>query len=125
MVGIAQEESEFDWHSAMQVKKDRKKKKNTFEVIDYVRDLAASSMTGQWDPKGKWHDVHGDKKSTTGGKFTLATMHEGGKGKGSTGGKYKVKIMEHGSSIKELEYEQEEEPSFDLIVADFKAAFGV
>lgn len=73
----------------------------------------------------KWHDIHGDKKSTTGGKWTLATMHASGKGEDSAAGKYKVKLMENNSTIKTLEYDQEEEPSFDTIVADLKSAYGV
>ena len=38
-------------------------------------------------------------------------------------GKYKVKIVEGKSSIINLEYEKE--PSFDTIVADLKAAYGM
>lgn len=92
---------------------------------DYVEDLAGSSMTGRWNPKGVWHEIHEDKRLIMGGKFTLAAMQKSGEGTDSAGGKYKVKLMEDGLSVKELEYDQEDEPSFDTIVADLKTAFGV
>lgn len=74
-------------------------------------------MTGNWTPKGTWHRIHGDGKSTTGGQFHMETMHD-------SAGNYKVKIVGGDKSLVEnLEYK--EEPSFDTIVADLKAAYGM
>ena len=68
-------------------------------------------MTGTWDPAGRWHRIHGDGKSTTGGKFHLETMTT------STGG-YKVRLV--GSDVT-LDYSTK--PSFATIVGDLKAKF--
>lgn len=71
-------------------------------------------MTGRWDPAGTWNPLHGDGKSTTGGKFTMATMK-------TSAGQYRVKVMDDGAEIHLLEYPAE--PEFDTIVADLKLKY--
>ena len=66
-------------------------------------------MTGSWEPAGTWNRIHGDGKSTTGGKFHLETMT-------ASNGTYKVRLV--GSDIT-LEYATA--PSFNTIVTDLKA----
>lgn len=83
---------------------------------DYVENLNPKIMTGSWVPIGKWNRIHGDGKSTTGGKFHMETIHD------STG-KFKVKLVEDRSTIKTLEYGTQ--PSFELIVADLRKAYGL
>ena len=69
-------------------------------------------MSGNWEPKKKWHRLHGDKKSTTGGKWHMETMH-------GSDGKYKVKLVEDSNTL-----EYDEEPTYETIVRDVKAAYG-
>ncbi|CAI4215956.1 unnamed protein product [Parascedosporium putredinis] len=66
------------------------RKKQT--VSDYDNNLEANSMMGNWVPIGQWRDVHGDCKSSTGGKWTMKTMQTSSR-------EYKVKILEGGSGI--------------------------
>ncbi|KAE8440861.1 hypothetical protein EG329_006378 [Mollisiaceae sp. DMI_Dod_QoI] len=84
-------------------------------VSDYVNDLDADSMTGNWTPAGAWHRIHGDGKSTTGGKWHMETMN-------TSKGTYKVKIVEDGTTLETLEYDSE--PSFSTLVDDMQSALG-
>ncbi|KAH6867725.1 hypothetical protein B0T10DRAFT_502159 [Thelonectria olida] len=95
------------------------------KVSDYVNNLEADSMTGSWTPAGTWHRIHGDCKSTTGGKWHMETMTTKPKKKkdGTTEpSTYKVKLIEDGSSIWTNEYSSE--PSFEVIVNDVQADLG-
>ncbi|RMD39895.1 hypothetical protein DV735_g5241, partial [Chaetothyriales sp. CBS 134920] len=85
------------------------------KVADYIDNLDAWSMTGNWNPVGQWHDIHGDCKSGTRGKWTMRTMR-------TSEYKYKVQVLENGNIIKELEYPSE--PSFEDVVGHLKAALG-
>ncbi|KAF5634183.1 hypothetical protein F52700_5903 [Fusarium sp. NRRL 52700] len=87
------------------------------KVSDYVNNLDAASMTGTWSPGGTWHRIHGDCKSTTGGKWHMETMKTSSKPP-----KYKVKLIENDSTIWSREYDSE--PSFETIVTDVQAAKG-
>lgn len=49
--------------------KQGKGKKKTLQ--DYINNLNAGSMSGYWSPAGEWHKVHGDCKSSTGGRWTM------------------------------------------------------
>ncbi|KEZ45368.1 hypothetical protein SAPIO_CDS2192 [Scedosporium apiospermum] len=84
-------------------------------VSDYVNNLDANSMTGNWVPVGQWRDVHGDCKSSTRGKWTMKTMQ-------TSSGEYKVKILERGSEIWGKTYAAE--PSFSDLVSDAQSALG-
>ena len=66
-------------------------------------------MTGSWVPIGAWNRIHGDGKSTTGGKFHMETM-------ATSDGQYKVRLV--GSDIV-LTYASE--PEFETIVDDLKS----
>lgn len=72
-------------------------------------------MTGVWTPTGTWHRVHGDGKSTTGGKFHLETMTK------SAGG-CSVRVVSGGKGVATLEYQSQ--PSFETIVADLQREHG-
>lgn len=41
---------------------------------DYLENLNSGGMSGAWEPVGEWNPVHGDNKSTTGGKWGMAVM---------------------------------------------------
>ncbi len=86
--------------------------KNNFKT--YLNNLDASGMTGNWTPAGKWHKLHGDTKSSTGGRFRMFLMT-------TSDGKYKVKLTDEGSQIWGNEYNSE--PSFATIVSDVTSAF--
>ena len=72
-------------------------------------------MTGNWTPSGVWHRIHGDCKSTTGGKWHIETMT-------TSKGTYKIRVIEGGSSIYTKEYASE--PDFSTIVSDLQADLG-
>ena len=67
-------------------------------------------MTGVWE-KAKWHFIHGDRKSFTGGRWKMRTML-------ASDGQHRVQILEHGAAIYTKDYK--EEPSFEEIVADIQ-----
>ena len=73
-------------------------------------------MTGNWVPAKAWHRIHGDGKSTTGGKYHMETILD-------SSGKYKVKLVQDDSTLHTLEYDAE--PSLETIVTDMKTAYGV
>ena len=73
-------------------------------------------MTGNWDPKKTWNRIHGDGKSTTGGKFHMKTMHD-------SKGKYQVKLVEGDKTIYTKVYD--EEPTFGTIVTDLRNDYNV
>jgi hypothetical protein len=94
-------------------KKGAKKNKST--IKDYIEDLDAAGMTGNWTPDGHWNRIHGDGKSSTGGKWHMETMK-------TSEGAYKVKVVENDSTtVVTLDYGSE--PSFETIVADLKAKY--
>lgn len=66
-------------------------------------------MTGNWEPVGTWRRIHGDGKSTTGGKFHLETM-------ATSDGKYKVRLVES-----DIVLTYESVPEFGTVVEDLKA----
>jgi hypothetical protein len=82
---------------------------------DYIENLKAERLTGKWTPTAQWMDVHGDCKSTTGGRWTMKTMT-------TTSGEYKVILVEGRAVLRELDYTSE--PTFETIVADLKAGLG-
>ncbi|KAK4220769.1 hypothetical protein QBC38DRAFT_430167 [Podospora fimiseda] len=86
--------------------------KKKYNIKDYINNLSAASMTGNWVPKNKWNRIHGDCKSTTGGTWHMETM-------GTKDGVYKVKIVPDYDEKFSLEYTYE--PSFEEIVADLQA----
>lgn len=90
-------------------------KKQKQSVADYVDNLRADRMTGSPVPIGKWNDLHGDCKSSTGGTWTMRAM-------ATTTREYKVQVLENGSSIKELVCNSE--PSYKTIVSDLQADLG-
>jgi hypothetical protein len=71
-------------------------------------------MTGSWSPKATWHRVHGDGKSSTGGKWHMEIMETSDK-------KYKVKVVEGKKSLDKYNLEYESQPSFETIVSDLKS----
>src|SRR5690348_8175339 len=85
-----------------------------FTVKDYIKNLDAKSMTGNWKPAGAWHRIHGDCKSTTNGKWHLETM-------ATSKGTYKVRLLEGASPLSAYALEYKTQPSFDSIVKDLKA----
>lgn len=74
-------------------------------------------MTGNWTPAGTWRRIHGDTKSSTGGKWHMETMTTS-----TQPAKYKVKLVEDASTIWTKEYDSE--PTFEKIVEDVQAAKG-
>ncbi len=78
-------------------------------------NLDAKSLTGQWKPVGWWNDVHGDCKSSTGGKWTMRTMT-------TSNGTFKVQIQKNGNTVYDVEYDSE--PSWETVVTDAKAKHG-
>ncbi|KAF2771427.1 hypothetical protein EJ03DRAFT_29236 [Teratosphaeria nubilosa] len=77
------------------------KKKNTSTTRDYVNDINANDLTVLWEPYKTWHRVHGDGKSSTGGKYHMETMK-------TSNGKYKAKIVEDGAGkVAEVEYDSQ------------------
>ncbi|KAM7209874.1 hypothetical protein V8F06_014745 [Rhypophila decipiens] len=87
---------------------------NKASVKDYIENLDADSMTGNWSPQGTWHRIHGDCKSPTGGVFHLETM-------AASDGTFEVKLVKDKSSLLEYGLEYSSEPSFSTIVSDLKA----
>ncbi len=74
-------------------------------------------MTGSWTPSGTWHRIHGDCKSTTGGRWHLETMT-------TSDGGYKVRLMDNGSTHTTKQYTGKEPPSFSQIVEDLQKDLG-
>ncbi|KAK7422776.1 hypothetical protein QQZ08_009401 [Neonectria magnoliae] len=89
--------------------------KKKIKAVDYLDNLSADSMTGNWEPIGAWRDVHGDCKSSTRGRWTMRTM-------ATSQQTFKVQVLDNGTAIRNLEYSSE--PSFDDIVSDLKAGNG-
>ncbi|KAF9772124.1 hypothetical protein IL306_010182 [Fusarium sp. DS 682] len=89
-------------------------------AADYVNNLDADSMTGSWTPTGTWHRIHGDCKSTTGGKWHMETITT--TPKKNQASEYKVKLVEGTKQIWSKVYKSE--PSFKTIVSDVQAALG-
>lgn len=94
-----------------------KTRKNNSTAKEYATDLDASGMTGIWQPEKEWHRIHGDGKSTTGGKFRMEIMLNSNK-------KYVVKLVENSSTI-DWTKEYITEPDFETIVQDIKTYYGV
>lgn len=86
------------------------------KVEGYLANLNPASMTGNWKPEKTWHRIHGDTKSSTGGKWHMETMRD-------SAGKFRVKLVEDNTSIHSLSYDAE--PSFATIVHDMKEWRGV
>ncbi|CAG7556344.1 unnamed protein product [Fusarium equiseti] len=87
------------------------------KVSDYVKNLDPKKMTGNWAPAGTWRRIHGDTKSSTGGKWHMETMTTS-----TQPAKYKVKLVEDAAAIWTKEYDSE--PTFETIVEDVQAAKG-
>ena len=83
------------------------------DKASYLEHLDPKGMTGAWEPVGEWKRLHGDCKSSAGGKYHIQTMQ-------TSSGKFKVKVMENGRSLRELDFN--ELPSFQKIVKDVKDA---
>lgn len=77
-------------------------------------------MTGSWKPVGTWHRIHGDSKSTTGGKWHMETMTTSQ----DPATYYKVRLIEDGNSVWTEEWKTKSEPSFESIVLSVQAARG-
>jgi hypothetical protein len=95
-------------------KRSHKKQPNA-TLDDYIENLEANRMTGNWKPIGDWMDVHGDCKSRTGGRWVMRTMT-------TTSGEYKVMVVKGRTVLRELDYSSE--PTFETIVTDLKAGLG-
>lgn len=79
----------------------------------------AKKPTGEWEPVGEFTRIHGDCKSTTGGKYHIEIMK-------STEGKYIAKIVgAPDNSPVEIDDENATvEPSMARVASVLKAKFG-
>jgi hypothetical protein len=70
-----------------QGKHDKSRKKGKApKASDYLDEIDTDDLTIACEPQGKWHRVHGDGKSTSGGIYHLETMM-------TSYGDYLVKIV--------------------------------
>lgn len=70
----------------------RDRKRNKFTAHDYLSELNSSFLTGTWMLAGIWHRVHGDGKSSTGGRWHIEKI-------ATSTGAYKTRLMQDNGDI--------------------------
>ncbi|KAL9124524.1 MAG: hypothetical protein Q9217_006149, partial [Psora testacea] len=100
-------------------KKEKKEKKNTATVKDYLDGIGVNDLNGgRWSPPRNWNRVNGNGKSTSGGQFHIETMKD-------ITGRYIAKIVgtKDESIVVINEGNSVDGPSFAQIISVLKAKY--
>ncbi|KAF2659115.1 hypothetical protein K491DRAFT_712891 [Lophiostoma macrostomum CBS 122681] len=78
------------------------------KLQDYLDDIVASDLTVSWEPAGTWHRVHGDGKSSTGGRFFTQTIL-------GSDGKYQARVRQGKNVVKLVDFDKSEPTNQELV----------